>query len=164
MRQIRKVNRHEPKEKAEASPFHAYLKKKNQELGKIVAEYMYVVYNDAKRGTISANSFPPRVVASKMGRNADSEREFRFHSPSLDMQYSNPGGYKNFLSTMVKTDLPNLKEKLVLALAVSLRVDGSVDRFLLDNKHVMAKAVLPDGSDELLFVGFFPANGAWCTR
>ena len=39
-------------------------------------------------------------------------------------------------------------------MAVSLSVDGSVDRFQLDNKHVTCKIITDDGKQENLCVGF----------
>ena len=58
------------------------------------------------------------------------------------------------MSYVVKTDKPNLRSKLEISLGVSLSVDGSVDRFQLDNKHVPCKIMTDDGKQENLFLGF----------
>lgn len=44
--------------------------------------------------------------------------------------------------------------KLKTKLALSLRVDGSVDRTQIDNIHVMAKIISTNGHSELVFIGF----------
>lgn len=44
--------------------------------------------------------------------------------------------------------------KLKTALALSLRVDGSVDRTQVDNIHVLAKIITTNGDSELVFIGF----------
>ena len=50
--------------------------------------------------------------------------------------------------------MPRIKEILDSALAVSLRVDGSVDRYQMDNVFVMAKVVEHNGNLRLLCLGF----------
>ena len=84
-------------------------------------------------------------MASAIGAAADSTK---------DMQYCNAVGHRNFLSCIVRCDLPDLMADFRDALAVSLRVDGSIDRFQVDNEFVMAKLVLEDGSDRVFFMGF----------
>jgi len=40
------------------------------------------------------------------------------------------------------------------SLAVSLRVDGAVDKQSLDNKHVMAKCITTNGDEKTVYLGF----------
>lgn len=47
-----------------------------------------------------------------------------------------------------------LKDKLNKCLAISLRVDGSVDRTQIDNIHILAKIITENGHPELVFIGF----------
>ena len=70
------------------------------------------------------------------------------------MSYITPAQHADLMSYIVKTDKPNLRSKLENSLAVSLSVDGSVDRFQLDNKHVTCKIMTDDGKQESLFLGF----------
>lgn len=44
--------------------------------------------------------------------------------------------------------------KLKTALAISFRVDGSVDRIQVHNIHIMAKIITTNGDSELIFIGF----------
>lgn len=39
-------------------------------------------------------------------------------------------------------------------MAISLRCDGSVDRTQIHNIHVLAKVILKNGEDELIFISF----------
>ena len=80
-------------------------------LGNIYIQY--TVYNDAKRGTLSAFSWPSRVVASNNGSKFDINTEFTNYQPK-DLHYVNPVGHKEFLTAIVFQN----------SLAVSLRFDG----------------------------------------
>ena len=61
------------------------------------------------------------------------------------VQNVTPTNHADLLSTIVSANLVNLKEEISNAMAISLRVDGSVDRMQIDNIHVMAKIVSKDG-------------------
>lgn len=70
------------------------------------------------------------------------------------MQYVTPINHREFLSGIVEVDLPKLKNKLKSCIAVSLRIDGSVDRNQIDNIHVLVKVVTSEGNSELIFLSF----------
>jgi len=55
---------------------------------------------------------------------------------------------------IVDADRPRLKERLDKSVAVSIAVDGSVDRFQVDNKHVKCRIVAENGAKESMFWGF----------
>ena len=101
---------------------------------------------------------PSRWVADEMSRFDDPNKSFQPFEPSTEMQYVNPRGHRLRLDTIVESDLPVLREKFASAMAISLRVDGSVDRFQEDNKFVMAKLIRPDGTEQLVFLGFDQAT------
>jgi hypothetical protein len=67
------------------------------------------------------------------------------------LQYITPINHKDILKCLVKSDLKKLFDS---CLALSLRVDGSVDRMQIDNIHLLAKVVLSDGDVRLFFIGF----------
>jgi len=54
----------------------------------------------------------------------------------------------------VQADVINLKNKLDKCLAISLRVDESVDRNQIDNIHILVKIITEHGGPEMLFIGF----------
>lgn len=85
----------------------------------------------------------------------DPEKQFQPYSPKeADLQYINPGTHSVLLKHIVQADIPNLKSKLKSCIAISLRVDGSVDRNQIDNIHVLFKIVLENGDYETMFMGF----------
>lgn len=71
-----------------------------------------------------------------------------------DLQYVTPTNYHDFSNCIVQADIINLKNKLKTCLAISLRCDGSIDRMQIDNIHVLAKVIMENGEDELIFIGF----------
>ena len=110
------------------------------------------VYHGAKRLTLSANSFPSRVVVSRLAR------EFSFDDWSAsdmpqDLQYLSPNVHSEFLKCIVKSDRNSLALKMSGALAISLRCDGSVDRTQIDKIYLMAKAISKDGEENNIFLG-----------
>ena len=114
---------------------------------------MLEVFNNAKLGTVSAFSWPPIHLISNM------KADFKFNEPHLsycpsdeELSYITPAQHADMMSYIVKTDKPNLRSKLENSLAVSLSVDGSVDRFQLDNKHVTCKIMTDDGKQETCFL------------
>lgn len=116
---------------------------------------MCTVFNDAKRGTISAWSWPSSEVAYLKRQKLDIQQNFSPLKPLVgELQYINPPGYREMLQHIVIADIPELKNKLKSCILVSLRVDCSVDRFQIDNIHVLLKIITKEGNTDLLFLGF----------
>lgn len=129
--------------------------RKNEELLKKVGAQICTVFNDAKRGTLSAWSWPSREIAYMKGEN------FKLHGfsgkfePTIEnLQYLFPAHHADLLQCIVDTNKPQIKNQLNNSLAISLRVDGSVDRSQIHNNHIMANVINKDGSESLLFLGF----------
>lgn len=57
------------------------------------------------------------------------------------------------MSCIVESDLNALRTKMKTCLALSLRVDGSVDRTQIDKIYVLGKIVTSTGTSELIFLG-----------
>lgn len=90
---------------------------------------MIEVFNDAKRGTLSVWSWPSReVVQIKKSQLNLLEPPKKIDIKEGDLQYINPTTHNELLYSIVETNKPLLMNKLKTALAISLRVDGSVDR------------------------------------
>jgi hypothetical protein len=124
-------------------------------LAEKVGRLMLTVFNDAKRGTLSAFSWPSRMIAHTMGNSLDLEQKHeRFQPTDFDLQYVNPVNHRQMLDSIVKADIPTLRKTFENVLAMSLRVDGSVDRMQVDNKHVLCKIVHENGDEKTVFVGF----------
>ena len=123
---------------------------KQRKIGKIMID----VYNDAKRGTLSAWSYPSRYISRLIGDQLDLSQPHQNFIPSeSDLSYIHPGKHKEFLFTISEVEK---KQRLSrpMPLAISLRCDGAVDRTNVDCKHVMMKVVLDSGEERTTYLGF----------
>lgn len=137
------------------APLNKLILKQNKVLALKISKLLVTVFNDSKRGTLSAWSWPSREVVSLICNQLDSEKQFQPYKPKEgDLQYINPGTHSVLLKHIVQADIPNLKSKLKLCIAISLRVDYSVDRNQIVNIHVLFKIVLENGNSETMFMGF----------
>jgi hypothetical protein len=133
---------------------------KQAQLAGKICRCFYTVYNDAKRATLSAWSWPSREVAHLLGCNAEqslsrgAEIDNVSEITNCSLQYLLPQTHADLLDCIVTADKVTLKQKVLDALAISIRADGSVDRTQVDNVHVMAKLVTADGLCENIFLGF----------
>lgn len=136
-------------------PLDKLISAQNQKISQKIGQLMCTVFNDAKRGTISAWSWPSSEVAYLKRQKLDVQQQFFPFKPSEgELQYINPPGHREMIHHIVLANIPELKNKLKSCLSVSLRVDGSVDRFQIDNIHIMVKVITKEGNDELIFLGF----------
>ena len=78
----------------------------NKELANYVGSYIYTVYND---GTLSAFSWPSRVVARNIGSEFDINTEFTKYEPN-DLRHVNPVGHREFLSAIVSSEKGKLDD------------------------------------------------------
>ena len=121
---------------------------------KVVDGLMINVFNNAKKLTLSAWSWPSREVANMISGAVDVTQDFeKFYPSNSKLQYVTPTQHNNFLSCIVLADKTRVKAKIESSLALSLRCDSSVDRRSIDNCHVLAKIINQDGKPELLFLG-----------
>jgi len=126
----------------------------NTALEQKIARIMIKVYMDAKRGTLSAWSFPARYVASLMAERLDlNNPEIPFSPTDTDLQYVTPASHRDMLLTIAETDRKAFALRFKDILALSLRVDGAVDKQRIDNKHVMAQVVTAVGDMETWYMG-----------
>lgn len=127
----------------------------NQKLSKKISGLLCTVYNDAKRGTSSAWSWPSNEVAHLKRNSLNIFNEFvQFIPNEGELQYITPINHREFLKVILEADRPNLTNKLKSCIAVSLRVDRSLDRNQIDNIHVLVKVVTNEGNPELIFLSF----------
>ena len=111
------------------------------------------MFNDAKRGTLSAWSFPSRHVAWQLGEQLDLTKEHNECS-TLDLSYVTPHNHRDLLLIIAETDRKSSLARFEDVLTISLRVEGAVDKQRIDNKHVMAKMVLRNGDIKTEYLGF----------
>lgn len=109
------------------------ISKNNQKLADHFAKLCNNTFHDAKRLTLSAWSWPSWHVAAEAGQ------AFSFNSPNsciisdnLNLNYVNPPAHLEIMSSIVESDKDEFSAKIKDCLALSLRVDGSVDRTQID--------------------------------
>lgn len=143
-------------EKLQSTVMGAHISKQNEELANKIGHLMLHTYCDGKKLTLSAWSFPARVVTAHMAN------EFSFNSDKhstdavkdYDFQYLTPAFHLEAMKTIVSQYRESfLKDLLENSLAVSLRCDGSVDSSQIDKIYVLAKCVLKNGQVKELFLG-----------
>ena len=137
-----KVSHFSSAEKVQKTQLGNMINKSNAQVKNKVAGLMINVFNDAKKLTLSAWSWPSREVANMMSETVDVTKDFEVFDPSNStLQYVTPTQHKNFLHCIVMADKSEVKEKIENSLALSLRCDSSVDRRRIDNCHVLAKII-----------------------
>ena len=87
---------------------------------------MLDVYNDTQRGTLSAWSWPSSVLTRLMAADLKMDSFTPFIPNGNHIQYINPPQHREFLSCIASVGQKQLSSELREALAVSIRVDGSV--------------------------------------
>lgn len=116
---------------------------------------MLTVFNDAKRITLSAWSWPSRVVANQLSLHFQKNGSNYLNTePKIDLQYVTPVHHNELLESIVAVDLQQLQQRLRKSLAMALRVDGSVDRTQKHNIYVLLHVVHSDGCRATYFMGF----------
>ena len=141
-----------------SSPIISGLRNMEKSMFKKISLFMLDVYNDAQRGTLSAWSWPSRVLTRLKAENMKIDEFSPFSPTSEQIQYLNPTQHREFLSCIASVGRKGVSRELQNALAVSLHVDGSVDRQQIDNKHVCAHIVTTDGDVVQRFLGFSEPN------
>jgi len=126
----------------------------NAHLATQTGQKMIEVYADAKKGS-TGWSWPARHVAHLMSQSFKANEPHEpYKPPTGHLTYVNPPTYREFLLSIVEAELSKVQEKIGTSLALSLRVDGSVDLTQLDNKHCLIKIVDKNGDEDTLFLGF----------
>ena len=120
-----------------------------------IGSLMIEVFNNCKRGTISAWSWPSIHISNTMSSEFDmGSPHVTYNPPPGIFSYVTPMQHADLLSYIVSGHKPELLTKIKSTLDVSLAIDGSVDRFQLDNKYVKCKINTSEGEQEDLFLGF----------
>ena len=137
-----------------AHPIISAIKKTEENLYRKVLHNMYDVYNDSKRGTLSAWSWPSRRMARNAACIAENLKgEFLPYTPSLgDAQYTNPVHHRECLSCIADCGKEDLVKGLDQALAIAVKVDGHVDAYQTENKTVAVSYITNKGDLVTSFV------------
>jgi len=117
---------------------------------------MFIVYNDdAKKLTLSVHSWPSRIVAAQKAANfcyniPDCNKTSQ---PAFDLQYVTPKWHSRFLACIVDAHRQDVLSRLLKSRALSLRLDGSVDRTQVDKIYILAKIIDECGNVGEMFLG-----------
>lgn len=127
----------------------------NAKLANEVGKLAISIYVDAKKLSLSAYSWPARQVAFRMAECFD------FNSPSkneaalkkISLHRLNPIFHREMLTCIVGAESGLLERTIEDCVALSLRIDGSVDRTCLDKIYIIAKIVNQRGEVDSIFLG-----------
>jgi len=141
-----------PIQAAQHTPIGKLILNVNEKLANKIGCLMIQVYNDAKKLTLSANTFPCRSVFANISTSYKMNDEGLKKLATNDLQYLFPTFHWELLECIVECDRQRVRDAIVKdTLAMSIRCDGSVDRTQIDKIFVMGKAVTKSGKDEQFF-------------
>lgn len=122
-----------------------------------ISRLMLEVFFDAKYLSLTEYSWPARHVVAFTSCEYDptipSVHPDRTVPENINLQYVNPHGHAEMMTTIVEAHRGDFMEKLQRSWAVSLRIDGSIDFTHIDKIYVMAKVINFDGKSELVLIG-----------
>lgn len=136
------------------TPMEAAICKANKRMIDYVGKLMIQIFHDAKRLNLSAFSWPSRYIAGEASCAYDSEKQTgSIIKNDISLHYVNPPGHLDLMATIVRSHRAEFLKKIDEYIAISLRIDGSIDLTQLDKIYVMAKVINLDGSSDLVFLG-----------
>lgn len=139
----------------ESSSLDKLIMGSNAKLANEVGKLAISIYVDAKKLSLSAYSWPARQVAFRMAECFD------FNNPSkneaalkkISLHRLNPIFHREMLTCIVGAESGLLERTIEDCVALSLRIDGSVDRTCLDKIYIIAKVVNQRGEVDSIFLG-----------
>lgn len=146
---------------SEKHPWVKSLKSQNAEKIKILIEMAVDVYNDSRQLTLSANSWPSRSLAKmhtdiQIASYKDNGLDAQFvklnPSPEL-LQYRNPVIYREMLDVVSSLTMEKVIKELEKADSFAIQIDGSCDKYGVDNKFVTARFISEDKEMRSIFLG-----------
>lgn len=143
-------------ESTEVAPMEMAVSKANKSQIDHIGKLMIQVYLDAKRLNLPPHSWPSRYVVGEASHAYDSincNQSKSIIPYDINLQYVNKPGHLNLMSTIVQSYREEFLRKIHDCVAVSLRIDGSIDFTHVDKIYVMAKLIKLDGTSELVFIG-----------
>ena len=107
---------------------------------------MMHAFNDAECLTLSAYSWPSRMVTTQISESFDYNSDFTVFKPTnFDLQYINPRIHRELLHTIVQADITRFRHEMMSTLAASFRCDASMDRVQKDNQFLLMKVMDKEG-------------------
>lgn len=134
-------------QQSDSHPWVKVMKIHSAEKIKILVEIAVDVYNDSRQLTLSAWSWPSRSLSkihadTQIAAYADKGMGSPFAemspNPSL-LHYRNPIIYAEMLEIVGDCVMSKIKDEMHETICFSIQVDGSVDKYNIDNKFVTAR-------------------------
>lgn len=121
-----------------------------------VGKLMIPIYMDAKRLNDSAHSWPSRYVAAECSKVYNPhDKSGKIVPSNINVQYVNPSGHLNLMTAIVQSHRPELLRKINECLALSLRIDGSIDFTHVDKIYVLGEFFVTNDTNHMLRTNFF---------
>lgn len=142
-------------------PWVKTLKSHNAEKIKLLIEMAVDVYNDSRHLTLSVNSWPSRSLSKihtdiqiALYKDKGLDIPFTEMSPNpVLLQYRTPKIYAEMLEIVGGLIMKNVKKELEEADCFSIQVDGSVDKYGVDNKFITARFFTKNKEMKSVFLG-----------
>lgn len=133
-------------------PCDQHISKAHIQMANRICSLAITVFNDAKKLSLSAFTWPSRIVCGELAKSFDFNSSAPNRNSKLDLQYLNPTMHINILYTIVEAETQIIRDKLASCLAISLRMDGSVDSTNIDKIYVLTKIINETGDKETVFL------------
>lgn len=139
-------------EENEGAPMDSSINRANKLQVDRVGKLMIQVYIDAKR--LNLPPWPSRYVAGEASFAYDSNNQNKsIVADNINLQYVNAPSHLSLMTAIASSDQKLFHKKIKDCIAMSLRIDGSIDFTHIDKIYVMAKLINMDGKSELFFIG-----------
>lgn len=152
-----RISQIQPSDISEQPPLDLMISKANEKQANLIGKFAYSIYNDAKRLTLAAWNWPSRIISFELGRlfefNKNADDTSADNINKMNLQYINPKSHSEILECIVDANAGVITAKMEKCVALSLRVDGSVDRTNIDKIYILAKLVNENGNLETIFLG-----------
>ncbi|KAF0759420.1 DUF4371 domain-containing protein, partial [Aphis craccivora] len=142
-------------------PWVKLLKSHESEVVTNLIELAIDVHNDSRVMTLSANSWPSRSL-SKIHSNAQiaTYREHgldsnfvSFNPSKAVLHYKDPNIYREMLDIIAEIVMESVSEDLKKSICFSIQIDGSVDKYSVDNKFITARYLDETNAIKNVFLG-----------
>lgn len=122
------------------TPMNVAIDKANSLQKSYVGKLIIQIFIDAKTLALPAWNWPARYVTNEASNAFKYDNHEQNNIPGkLSLQYVNPIKHLELMKCIVEADKSNMKSQILDCCALSLRVDGSVDRTHEDKIYVAAR-------------------------
>ncbi|KAL4144148.1 hypothetical protein QTP88_006374 [Uroleucon formosanum] len=141
-------------------PWLKFLKSHESEIVTNLIELAIDVHNDSRIMTLSANSWPSRSL-SKIHSDAQIST-YRYYGLDSVFVSFNPSGavlhyrvpniYREMLDIIAEIVIESVSEELKKSVRFSIQIDGSVDKYSVDNKFITARYLDETNAIKIVFL------------